>query len=85
MKSQFEIITQQEQIMPITIKVAGRGIIFAQSAANIALVHFDEICGLALAARDYIAIADRLTGLFITDIPSLDDSKQNEARRFMAS
>ena len=82
-KSQFEIITQQEQIMPITIKVAGREIIFAQSAANIALVHFDEICGLALAARDYIAIADRLTGLFITDIPSLDDSKQNEARRFM--
>ena len=30
-----------------------------------------------------MAIADRLTGLFITDIPQLGNDEQNEARRFM--
>ena len=83
MKLQFDKLIAQDEIAPITIKVAGREIIFSQSAANIGFVHFDDICGIALAARDYIAVADRFTGLFITDIPILDDEKQNEARRFM--
>ena len=83
MKHYFNKLVSQDIMAPITIKVAGREIILAEAGANIAFVHFDEICGIALAARDYIAVADRLTGLFITDIPLLDDAKQNEARRFM--
>ena len=83
MTSQFESLTAQDEIMPITIKVAGREIIFDRCAGNIGFVHFNDICGIALAARDYIAVADRFTGLFITDIPLLDDRLQNEARRFM--
>ena len=83
MTSQFESLTAQDEIEPITIKVAGREIIFDRCAGNIGFVHFNDICGIALAARDYIAVADRFTGLFITDIPMLDDALQNEARRFM--
>ena len=83
MTAQFESLTAQDEIAPITIKVAGREILFHRCAGNIGFVHFNDICGIALAARDYIAVADRLTGLFITDIPLLDDAMQNEARRFM--
>ena len=79
----FAIVTSQEMSESICVKVAGREITFDKVAHNIAFASFDSLCAVPLAARDYVAIADRLTGLFITDIPSLGNDQQNEARRFM--
>jgi len=36
-----------------------------------------------LAARDYLALADRYSGLLICDIPQLNDDLRNETRRLM--
>ena len=83
MKAQFDIVTNQTPPMTLIVKVAGRELIFDKVAHNIAYASFDELCAVPLAARDYVAIADRLTGLFLTDIPKLGDDLQNEARRFM--
>ena len=83
MASQFEMVTSAEPVAPVCVKVAGREIIFDKVAHNIAFTSFDALCSAPLAARDYVAIADRLTGLFITHIPQLGDVQQNEARRFM--
>ena len=83
----FEMVTADKEAAShyerVTVKVAGRDISFDKTAHNIAFVSFDELCAVPLAARDYVAIADRLTGLFITDIPALGNDEQNEARRFM--
>ena len=83
MVAQFALVTCDSVPERLTIKVAGRDICFDKVAHNIAFATFDDLCAVPLAARDYVAIADRLTGLFITDIPQLDDALQNEARRLM--
>ena len=83
MTSQFELVTGAAEICAVTVKVAGRDIIFDKVAENIAFIDFASLCAVPLAARDYVAIADRLTGLFITKIPRLGNEQQNEARRFM--
>ena len=83
MSEQFALVTSHDDTAPLAIKVAGRELILPKTSHNIAFVSFNELCAIPLAARDYVALADRLTGLFLTDIPLLDDSLQNEARRFM--
>ena len=83
MAAQFAMVTSHDKPQAVTIKVAGRDILFDKVAHNIAFTSFHALCAVPLAARDYVAIADRLTGLFITDIPQLGDETQNEARRFM--
>lgn len=83
----FEMVTADKGAAAdyecVIVKVAGRDITFDKVAHNIAFVSFEQLCAVPLAARDYVAIADRLTGLFITDIPPLGNDEQNEARRFM--
>ena len=83
----FEMVTADKGAATdyecVIVKVAGRDIAFDTVAHNIAFVSFEQLCAVPLAARDYVAIADRLTGLFITDIPQLGNDEQNEARRFM--
>ena len=83
MARQFDMVTGDDACEEICVKVAGREIIFDKVAQNIAFCSFDTLCAVPLAARDYVAIADRLTGLFVVDVPCLDDKLQNEARRFM--
>lgn len=78
-----KLASADDKPVSVTIKVAGRDICFDRVLGNIAFTNFDSLCATPLAARDYVAIADRLTGLFITDIPHLDNDAQNEARRFM--
>ncbi|XDZ65701.1 cell division protein ZapE [Alphaproteobacteria bacterium LSUCC0684] len=69
--------------MPQTIEVAGRKIEVPRAAGSVAMMGFDHLCSQPLAARDYLVLADRFSGLLITGIPVLDDMLRNEARRFM--
>ena len=62
---------------------SGREIIFKQTGADIALVQFDELCRTALAAGDFLIIADRFKGLLMQDVPVLGDDQRDAARRFM--
>lgn len=66
-----------------TIKVAGRDIVIARAAADIAFVNFADLCDVPLAARDYLAVAGRFAGLVMADIPRFDQNNENAARRFM--
>ena len=83
MTEAFAMLTAGHEPEPVSVTVAGRQIRFDHVANNIARVHFDEVCGAALAARDYMALADRYTGLLISHIPRLDDRMRNETRRLM--
>ncbi|MCE2516881.1 MAG: cell division protein ZapE, partial [Alphaproteobacteria bacterium] len=79
----FDQLSGGVEVAPVTVTVKGRDITFDHAAGSIAAVSFDEICARPLAARDYIALADRYAGLLVHDIPRLDDTMRNEARRFM--
>ena len=79
----FSRLTKNADIAEVSVTVAGRQITFDHVAENIAKVSFDDLCRKPLAARDYLALADRYTGLLIRDIPKLDDRLRNETRRLM--
>jgi len=68
---------------PQSVAVAGRQIKVPRAAGSVAMMAFDTLCAQPLAARDYLALADRFSGLLISGVPALDDMLRNEARRFM--
>ena len=68
----FTRLTSGHGIAPVQVTVAGRQIKFDDVANNIAKVSFDQICGAALAARDYLALADRYSGLFDLRYPAIE-------------
>ena len=79
----FTRLSHGDTLAPITVTVAGRQITIDHAAGNIGFTHFDALCAQPLAARDYIALADRFTGLVIYGIPQLTEELRNESRRFM--
>ena len=83
MSNTFAQLTNNSDIAPVVVTVAGRNITIDHAAGNIGMVRFDDLCAKPLAARDYIALADRFTGLFIRDIPVMNETMRNESRRFM--
>src|SRR5690606_635973 len=68
---------------PAAVSVMGRAIEVRRSAGRAARFTFAELCGRPLAARDYIALADRFDVFVIEDVPVMDLSRRNEAKRFI--
>ncbi|MCG8622368.1 MAG: AFG1 family ATPase [Proteobacteria bacterium] len=65
------------------IDLGGRALKVPWVAGGVAAMGFDALCRVPLAAADYLVLAERFSGLLLADIPHMDDSTQNEARRFM--
>ena len=72
-------MTPHEEI----VRVAGRDIVLETTAGDVAMVSFDELCDRPLAARDYLAIAGRFTGIVMHDVPAFTVDNEHLARRFM--
>ena len=72
-------MTPREEI----VRVAGRDIVFETTAGDVAMVSFNDLCDRPLAARDYLAIAGRFTGIVMHDVPAFDAQNDHLARRFM--
>ncbi len=45
--------------------------------------HFDDLCRAALGAEDYLAIARRYHTLVLDEVPAMNQTLRNEARRFI--
>ena len=65
------------------VNSSGRKIRISKTGSDIAFVHFDELCRTALAAGDFLIIADRFKGLIMSDVPILGNDQRDAARRFM--
>jgi cell division protein ZapE len=68
---------------PVTVMIAGREVTIPAAANGVGMIDFSAICGVPLAAADYLVLAERFAGLLICHIPRLSDALQNEARRFI--
>jgi cell division protein ZapE len=83
MDALFSQLTNNAEILPVSVIVAGREITIDHTSCNIGMVSFDDLCAKPLAARDYITLADRFSGLLIHGIPMMTEELRNESRRFM--
>jgi cell division protein ZapE len=66
-----------------TVEVLGRRMHFPRASGGLLRASFASLCGQALGAQDYLAIAARFHTLFLEDVPRLDSGQRNEARRLV--
>lgn len=68
---------------PAPIAIKGRVVDVPIAAGRAARFTFAQLCDAPLGARDYLAIADRFDTIFIDDVPIMDQTRRNPAKRFI--
>lgn len=71
------------EVAPLTLRVKGRDVILPEFSNGVARAGFFSLCGAALGAADYLAIAQAVRVLVLEDIPLLSRDNFNEAKRFV--
>ncbi|HMI95513.1 MAG TPA: cell division protein ZapE [Micropepsaceae bacterium] len=82
MDAAWRRLTDATTAEPLTLEVLERKILVPQAAGGVARFTFDALCGEALGAADYLALAQNFHTLLIDHIPRLGPEQSNEARRF---
>lgn len=65
------------------VEVKGRQVDVPRAGLGAARFGFDDLCAKPLGARDYLAIARMFHTIFIDDVPVMDQTNRNEAKRFI--
>ena len=55
----------------------------AAVGAEVARFSFDQLCGAALGAEDYLGVASAYHTVFVDGVPAMDLSHINQVRRFI--
>jgi cell division protein ZapE len=79
----FSKLTGGAEGRPQTLRVMGRRLIVPLAAEGVARCDFEQLCGTALGAGDYLALATRFHTLILDGIPRLSPSNYDKARRFI--
>lgn len=66
-----------------SIHVYGRNLIIPRHHSGVTKWTFDELCRTNLGPADYISIASRFHTIILIDVPILNLTHKNEARRFI--
>ena len=79
----FADLTGGAPARPDRLVVMGRTLTVPQAAAGVARFDFAALCGTALGAGDYLALATHFHTLVLDGIPRLSPDNYDEARRFI--
>jgi cell division protein ZapE len=79
----FEDLTGMPHGTPVDLTVMGRRFRVPQAARGVARFDFDALCGTALGAGDYLALATHFHTLILDGIPRLSPDNFDKARRFI--
>jgi cell division protein ZapE len=79
----WEAMTHGRPTAVATLTLKGRQLIVPRAAGDAARFSFADLCEKPLGARDYLAIAERFSTVFIDHVPILGEGKRNEAKRFI--
>ena len=83
-ESAFAKLTEGTTPAPDRLTVKGRGVEIPLAARGVARSDFAALCEHPLGAQDYMSLAATYHTLVLTDVPQLDESRRNAARRFTA-
>lgn len=67
----------------INLEIKGRVLYIPHFRNSIARIGFDDLCGTALGAADYLSLAETAKVLMLDNIPLLGHDNASEARRFV--
>lgn len=76
-------VDDRSEVGPEDIEVQGRLVHIPVASRGVAVISFKKICGTALGAADYLAIAWKYHTVIMVGIPSLGPENRNEAKRFV--
>jgi len=79
----FAALTEGATAKPDSLTVKGRRLTVALAARGVARFAFKDLCETALGAEDYLTLATHFHTLVLDEVPAMDDSRRNAARRFM--
>jgi cell division protein ZapE len=79
----FAELTGGAEGKPRTLTVMGRSFVVPLAAEGVARCDFETLCGTALGAGDYLALATRFHTLILDGIPRLSPDNYDKARRFI--
>jgi cell division protein ZapE len=79
----FAGLTDGAEARPDSLTVKGRRVKVPWAARGVARFAFDDLCRAALGSQDYLAVATHFHTVVLIDVPRMDESMRNEARRFM--
>ena len=80
----FDRLAGQSQVRSqVDIEIEGRKLRAIRASHGQAWFDFATLCEGARSAHDYIALAEELHTLFLSDVPVLDAQRDDAARRFI--
>eukprot|EP01037_Dinobryon_pediforme_P004356 gene4356-4404_t len=79
----FADLTGQASPKSETLIVTGRKLVVPEAAEGVARFDFETLCGQALGAGDYLALATHFHALVLDGIPRLSPDNYDRARRFI--
>lgn len=79
----FKALTGKAKGKPGHVRVKGREVAVPEEAGGVARFAFPDLCAKPLGASDYMALADHFHTLILSRIPVMDESRRNEAKRFI--
>jgi cell division protein ZapE len=80
---EWELVTHGKPAAATGLTVKGRQVAVPLAAGDTARFSFADLCEKPLGARDYLALAERFSTIFIDHVPTLDESRRNEAKRLI--
>ena len=83
MDESWALVTGGDPGAAAEVVVKGRHVAVPRAAGTAARFAFHDLCEKPLGARDFLAIAGRFDTLFVDHVPVMDDSRRNEAKRFI--
>jgi cell division protein ZapE len=82
MDAAWRRLTDTQHGEAVTLTVLGRKLTVPQAAKHVARFTFEDLCAKPLAAPDYLEIARHFHTVFIDNIPEMNETMKNWARRF---
>ena len=85
MDALFAALAKGGRVAPQTLRLRGRDLHVPRAAvgAEVARFSFDQLCGAALGAEDYLGVASAYHTVFVDGVPAMDLSHINQVRRFI--
>ena len=79
----FREISKGKISKPKKIVIKGRDFIIQKYFEGLARFDFNDLCGVAIGAEDYIKIAELCNFILIDNVPNFDDENADKQQRFI--
>ena len=76
-------VNDRSEVGPEELTIQGRTLTVPVASRGVAVVSFKKLCGAALGAADYLALAWKYHTIIMVGIPRLGPENRNEAKRFV--